>query len=151
MTDTTGKRRKLKRQEGERLRERFVAHSKPEDLENQANVAILQVPTRVDLPLGELFNPEMSELLKAWVLVGCTFLPGKITSQHQFCAQGLEGMVSIEPVPLHMALWAMNKTGIYRIAIFVPHGWTCNLIQDTASLQEDGGCEQDRTASEVDE
>lgn len=144
MTDTTGKRRKLKRQEVERLRERFVARFKPEDLEDQACVTVLQVPTRVDLPLGELMNPEMSELLKVWLMAGCTFIPGAITSQHQFCAQGIEGMVSIEPVPLCMALLAVSKTGIYRIAIFVPRGWTCGLLRCASGLREDGSSDLER-------
>lgn len=78
---------------------------------------------RVDLPLGELLNPNMHELLKICLLVGYTFLSGKITPHHQFCAQGIEGLVSIEPVPLNMALLAASKTGIYRIAIFVPRGF----------------------------
>jgi len=148
LTDTAGKLRKLKRQEVERLRDRFVTRFKLEDLEDQACVSVLEVPTRVDLPLGELLNPEMRELLTVWFLADCTFLPGKMTPQHQFCAQGIEGMVSIEPVPLHMALLAASRTGIYRIAIFVPRGWICNL-QGASSLQGGGASEQDRADSEA--
>lgn len=153
MAGTTGKLRKLKRQEVERLRDRFVARFKPEDLEDRACVTMLQVPTRVDLPLGELLNPdpELIELLKSCLMTGCTCIPGKITPQHQFCAQGIEGLVSIEPVPLHMALLAASRTGIYRIAIFVPRGWTCELLQDASSFQEGRASEQDRTDFEVDE
>ncbi len=151
MTGTTGKLRKLKRQDVERLRDRFVARFKPEDLEDQSCVSVLQVPTRVDLPLGELLNPEMSELLKVWLVVGCTFLPGKITPQRQFCAQGLEGVISIETVPLHMALLAACRTGIYRIAIFVPREWTCGLLRGASSFPVDGSNEQDRTAFDADD
>ncbi len=149
MTGMTGKLRKLKRQEVERLRG-FVSRFKLEDLQDQASVAVLQVPTRVDLPLGELLNPEMAELLAVWLMAGCTFLPGKITPQHQFCAQGLEGMVSIKPVPLHMALLAASRTGIYRIAIFVPRGWACSFLRGASGFQ-DGASEQDRRGFEGDE
>jgi hypothetical protein len=150
LTGTIGKLRKLKRQEVERLRDRFVARFKPEDLEDQACVSVLQEPTRVDLPLGELLNPEMSELIKVWLVAGCAFIPGAITSQHQFCAQGIEGLVSVEPVPLNMALVAASRTGIYRIAIFVPRGWTCGFLQGASGFQ-DGASEQDRRGSEGDE
>lgn len=148
MTNTTGKLRKLKRQEVERLRDRFVAHFKPEDLQDQACVAVLQVPTRVDLPLGELLNPEMSELLKVWS-TACTCIPGKITPQHQFCAQGIERLVSIETVPLNMALLAASKTGIYRIAIFVPRLWTCDLLRGASGFQENGSSDLERATSEL--
>jgi hypothetical protein len=150
LTGTTEKLRKLKRQEVERLRDRFVARFKPEDLEDQACVSVLQVRTRVDLPLGELLNPEMIELIRVWLMVGCTFIPGRITPQHQFCAQGLEGLVSIEPIPLNMALFAVSKIGIYRIAIFVPRGWTCGFLRGASGFR-DGASEQDRIGSEGDE
>jgi hypothetical protein len=150
LTGMTGKLRKLRRQEVECLRDRFVARFKPEDLEDQACVTVLQVLTRVDLPLGEVLNPEMCELLKFLMIAGCTFTPGKLPPRHQFCAQGIEGMVSIEPVPLLMALEAVSKTGIYRIAIFVPRGWICDL-QGASSLQGGGASEQDRTDSDADE
>lgn len=136
MTDTTGKRRKLKRQEVECLRDHFVRGFTPEDLEDQVRVAVLQVPTRVDLPLGELLNPEMSDFLKVWWMAGCIFIPSKITPQHQFCAQGIEGLVSIETVPLNMALLAASRTGIYRIAIFVPRGWICDHLWGVSCLQK---------------
>jgi hypothetical protein len=113
--------RKLGKQEVERLRDRFVASINPGDRQedHQALYAALQVPTRVDLPLGELANPEMSGLLTVWSMTR-TFIHGEITPQHQFNAQGIEGLVSVEDVPLSMALMAAKKTGIYRIEIFVP-------------------------------
>jgi len=64
LTDTTGKLRKLKKREIEHLRDRFVASCEPGNMQDRVCNAALQVPTRVDLPLGELLNPEMSEIIK---------------------------------------------------------------------------------------
>ena len=126
MKDTAGKLRKLKKQEVERLRDRVVVNINSGDMQNQTCNRALQVPTRVDLPLGELANPEMSELIKDWAKT-CTFTLGEITPQHQFNAQGIEGLVRIENVPLNMALLAARKIGIYRIEIFVPREWTYDV------------------------
>jgi hypothetical protein len=60
LKDTAGKLRKLKKQEVDR----FMTSTNSEDMQNQTCNVALQVPTRVDLPLGELANPEMSELIK---------------------------------------------------------------------------------------
>lgn len=114
--------RKLKKHEIERLRDRFVASTKQGDSANrQALYEALQVKTRIDLPLGELANPEMRGLVQVWSMTK-TFVHGEITDQHQFNAQGLEGLVSINDVPLGQALLAAIKTGLYRIEIFVPRG-----------------------------
>ncbi len=66
-----------------------------------------------------------------------TFTLGKITPQHQFNAQGLEGLVSIENIPLHQALLAANKTGLYRIEIFVPPVWKDDPFQGDSEFLED--------------
>lgn len=137
MTDTAGKRRKLKKQEIERLKNHLVANLKPGNRQDKACEAALQVPTRVDFPLGELLNPEMYEIIKDWVMA-YTFTLGKITPQHQFNAQGLEGLVSVENVPLYQALLAASKTGIYRIEVFVPHRWTGDPLQGDVGFLEDG-------------
>lgn len=106
--------------------------------------AALQAPTRVDLPLGELLNPEMYAIIKDWVMT-YTFTLGKITPQHQFNAQGLEGLVSIENIPLHQALLAANKTGLYRIEIFVPHVWKDDPFQgDSEFLEEEISAKEER-------
>ena len=108
--------RKLKKREIERLRDRFVAITKPGDSANRrALYEALQVKTRIDLPLGELANPEMRGLVLVWSMTKA-FVHGEITDQHQFNAQGLEGLVSINDVPLGQALLAAIKTGLYRIA-----------------------------------
>src|SRR5579885_2118666 len=109
-------------------------------MQDQAGDAALQVPTRVDLPLGELLNPEMSEIIKDWAMT-YTFTLGQITPQHQFDAQGLEGLVSVENVPLKKALLAASKTGIYRIEIFVPREY---LLRGASGLQEDRSSGQER-------
>jgi hypothetical protein len=144
LKDTAGKLRKLKKQEVERLRDRVVVNINSGDMQNQTCNRALQVPTRVDLPLGELANPEMSELIKDWTET-CTFTLGEITSQHQFNAQGIEGLVKIENVPLNMALLAARKIGIYRIEIFVPWGWTYNIPQGSSDLEADGSGDPAKT------
>lgn len=133
MEDTVGKLRKLKKQEVDR----FMTRINSEDMQNQTCNAALQVPTRVDLPLGELANPEMSGLIKDWART-CTFTLGEITPQHQFNAQGIEGLVRIENVPLSMALLAARKIGIYRIEIFVPRRWAYDVPRGDSNLDEDG-------------
>ena len=140
MTNTAGKRRKLTKREVERLRDSFVASFQLGNMQDQAGDAALQVPTRVDLPLGELLNPEMSEIIKDWAMT-YTFTLGQITPQHQFDAQGLEGLVSVENVPLKKALLAASKTGIYRIEIFVPREY---LLRGASGLQEDRSSGQER-------
>lgn len=137
LTDTTGKLRKLKKQEVEHLRDRFVTSFEFRNMQDRACNAALQVPTRVDLPLGELLNPEMREIIKDWAMT-YTFILGKITPQHQFNAQGLEGLVSVENVLLHQALLAACRTGIFRIEIFVPRKWTEPLLCGASNLQEGG-------------
>jgi hypothetical protein len=141
--DTTGKRRKLRKQEIERLRSCLVASFRPGHRRDTACNAALQVPTRVDLPLGELLNPEMYEIIKDWVMA-YTFTLGKITPLHQFNAQGLEGLVSIENIPLHQALLAANKTGIYRIEIFVPHAWKDDPFGDPGFLENETSPQEER-------
>jgi hypothetical protein len=136
LKDTAGKLRKLKKQEVERLRDRFMTSINAEDMQNQTCNTALQVPTRVDLPLGELANPEMSEFIKGWART-CTFTLGEITPQHQFNAQGIEGLVRIENVPLNMALLAARKIGIYRIEIFVPREWTYDVPRGDSNLEAD--------------
>ena len=114
--------RKLKKQEIERLQDRFVASTKRGNSANhQALYEALQIKTRIDLPLGELANPELRGLVLVWSMTK-TFVHGEITDQHQFNAQGLEGLVSISGVPLGQALLAAIKTGLYRIEIFIPRG-----------------------------
>lgn len=137
--------RKLKKREIERLRDRFVAITKPGDSANRrALYEALQVKTRIDLPLGELANPEMRGLVLVWSMTKA-FVHGEITDQHQFNAQGLEGLVSINDVPLGQALLAAIKTGLYRIEIFVPRG------ELSPALQEENGRADDDEALEEDE
>jgi hypothetical protein len=88
-----------------------------------------RIKTRIDLPLGELANPEMHGLVLVWSMTK-TFVHGDITDQHQFNAQGLEGLVSISDVPLGQALLAAMKTGLYRIEIFVPRGGLGIALQE---------------------
>lgn len=137
LKDATGKRRKLKKQEVERLKNHLAVNLKPGNRQDKSCEATLQVPTRVDLPLGELLNPEMSEIIKDWAMA-YTFTLGKITPQHQFNAQGLEGLVSVENVPLYQALLAASKTGIYRIEVFVPHEWADDPLQGDGGFLGDG-------------
>ena len=128
MSNVPARLRKLQKREIERLRDHFMHHTQLENsIEDQAFKEALQVGTRVDLPVGELANPEMRGLLMVWSQTR-TFTLGTITAQHQFVAQGIEGLVSVEDVPLSMALLAAIKTGLYRIEIFVPYTWTCSLF-----------------------
>jgi hypothetical protein len=97
LKDTIGKLRKLKKQEVEHLRDRFVASINSEDMRNKTCNIVLQLSIHVDLSLGELANLEMSNLIKDWAKV-CPFTLSEITPQHQFNAQGIEGLVKIENV-----------------------------------------------------
>lgn len=72
----------------------------------------------IDLPTGELLNPNLVPLVRVWVLQGRPIVHGEITSRHQFNAQGLEGLVSIH-MPLGMALLTTLKVGTYRSEIFL--------------------------------
>lgn len=73
---------------------------------------------QLDLPTGELANPDLAPLIQVWVLQGRPIVHGMITSRHQFNAQGLEGLVSIS-MPLSMALLASLKSGPSRSEIFL--------------------------------
>lgn len=129
--------RKLKKQEIEQLQARFEASARQGDNPRyQALHTALQVGTRVDLPLGELANPEMSGFVMVWSMTR-PFIHGEITDQHQFNAQGLEGLVSIEDVPLSMALLAAGRTGIYRIEIFVPRNWYRDFYKGRDESQDE--------------
>jgi hypothetical protein len=77
---------------------------------------------RLDLPLGELANPRIAGLVLVWRLQGLPMIPGEITDQHQFNAQGLEGAVSI-PMPLSMALLVATMVELNRMDVFVPPAW----------------------------
>lgn len=137
MGNTTEKLRKLQKREIAYLRDRFAQRANPSDKEQDLDfLEVLKINTRVDLPLGELANPEMRNLVKVWKMTH-TFVYGPITSQHQLNAQGLEGLVSIHDVSLSMALLAAIKTGLYRIDIFVPRDWTGHLLRAVANIEED--------------
>lgn len=148
MANTTVKLRKLHKREVACLRDRFAQKARSSDKEQDLDfIQAIEVNTRVDLPLGELANPEMGALLMVWKATHM-FVYGPITSQHQLNAQGLEGLVSIHDMPLHMALLAAIKTGLYRIDIFVPRNWTCHLLGDIANLEEDESTNQEDAEKE---
>ena len=148
MANTPVTLRKLHKREIARLRDRCTQQARSSDKQNDLDfMQALQVNTRVDLPLGEMANPEMNGLLTVWKMTR-TFVYGPITSQHQFNAQGIEGLVSIYDVPFYMALLAAIKTGLYRIDIFVPRDWTCPLLWDIAKLGEDQPTNQDDAEKE---
>lgn len=128
--------RKLKKQEIEHLWNHIIEQARAGNTEDSPFLAALQVSTRIDFPLGELLNPEMRELVMILALTH-TFLIGKITEEHRFGTQGIEGLISVQDVPLSTALLVAQKTGIYRIEIFVPHGWRCELLQDRSAKRAD--------------
>jgi hypothetical protein len=147
--NTTAPLRKLQKREVAYLRDCLAQRANPSGKEQEPDfLEILEVKTRVDLPLGELANPEMRNLVMVWKMTR-TFVYGPITSQHQLNAQGLEGLVSIHDVPLSMALLAAIKTGLHRIDIFVPRNWTCHFLRDIANLEQDIPTNQGDTEKEL--
>jgi hypothetical protein len=147
--NTTEKLRKLQKREVECLRDHFAQRVNPSGKEQELDfLEALEINTRVDLPLGELANPEMRNLVMVWKMTH-TFVYGPMTSQHQLSAQGLEGLVSIHDVPLYMALLAAIKTGLYRIDIFVPRDWTGHLLRDIANIEEDTPTNQEDAEKEL--
>ena len=87
-----------------------------------ALLALLEEEVRLDMPLGELANPKIAGLVLAWKFQGLPMSFGEITDQHQFNAQGLEGLVSI-PMRLAMALLTATMVDLNRMDIFVPPQW----------------------------
>ena len=149
MRNTAAPLRKLQKREVAYLRDCFAQRANPSGKEQELDfLEALEVNTRVDLPLGELANPEMRNLVMVWKMTH-TFVYGPITSQHQLNAQGLEGLVSIHDVPLSMALLAAIKTGLYRIDIFVPRDWTGHLLRDIANIEEDTPTNQEDAEQEL--
>jgi hypothetical protein len=111
--------RKLSKQEVQRLTKRFTRIGQ-QGIENSdpAFLEALNQEVQVDLPTGELFNPNLVPLVRFWVLQGRPIVHGEITSRHQFNAQGLEGLISIR-MPLSMALLTTLKADPYRSEIFL--------------------------------
>ena len=117
--------RKLKKREIEQLRNVFFQSSIHGDTAEAREVyQALSIDARIDLPLGELCNPRMAGWIWGWRLAGRSFITGEISKNHQFDAQGLEGMVSISGIALTQALLVSDETGLNRIEIFVPRLWT---------------------------
>lgn len=85
-------------------------------------LGLLDQEVRLDLPLGELLNPALAGLVIVWKLSGLPMVTGPITDQHQFNAQGLEGLVSIT-MRLAMALLTATKVDLRRMDVFVPPAW----------------------------
>jgi hypothetical protein len=119
--------RKLTRREIECLWDHIIQLAQSGNTEDPF-WARLRVSTCIDFPLGELLNPRMRELVMILAQTR-SFIHGEITREHQFGTQGLEGLITVEDVPLSMALLAATKTGIYRIAIFVSRD--CDLLRDS--------------------
>jgi hypothetical protein len=111
--------RKLSKRELLRLTERFARIGR-QGIENSdpAFLEALAQEVQVDLPTGELLNPDIEPLVRVWMLQGRPIVHGEITSRHQFNAQGLEGLVSVR-MPLSMALLTTLKAGTYRSEIFL--------------------------------
>lgn len=115
--------RKLTKPELRTLVTRFKAVGKRgTERTDSAFLALLEEEVRLDLPLGELANPAIAGLVLAWKLQGLPLVTGAITDQHQFNAQGLEGLVSIS-MRLAMALLTATKVELNRMDIFVSPRW----------------------------
>jgi hypothetical protein len=115
--------RKLTKAELEALVRRFKAVGR-QGIENTppAFLELLDQEVRLDLPLGELVNPAIEGLVRAWKFQALPTIFGEITDQHQLNAQGMEGLVSI-PMRLAMALLTATMVNQYRMDVFVPPGW----------------------------
>jgi hypothetical protein len=135
--------RKLKKLELQALVTRFEAGGNPGSVcTDSAFLALLEEEVRVDLPLGELLNPAIAGLVIGWKMQCLPMATGPITDQHQFNAQGLEGLVSIT-MCLAMALLTATKVGRYRMEVFVPPAWKGGKYCGREGLPEEEGEEAD--------
>ena len=104
---------------------------------------LLNQEVRLDLPVGELVNPAIKGLVLAWKFQALPIVEGRITDQHQFNAQGMEGLVSIS-MRLAMALLTATMVDQYRMDVFVPPGWKGRQFCEASALaeEEDEGIEE---------
>ena len=115
--------KKLKKPELQVLVARFKAVGKQGiERTNAGFLALLEEEVRLDMPLGELLNPDLAGLVMAWKFQCLPMVTGSITDQHQLDAQGMEGLVSIT-MRLAMALLTATKVELNRMDVFVPPAW----------------------------
>jgi len=115
--------KKLKKAELQALVRRFEAVGEQGiECTDPVFLALLEEEVRLDMPLGELLNPAIKGLVMVWKLQSLPMSFGEITDQHQFNAQGLEGLVGIT-MRLAMALLTTTKVELDRMDVFVPPQW----------------------------
>jgi hypothetical protein len=135
--------KKLKKPELQALVTRFEAVGKQGiERTDPAFLALLEEEVRLDLPLGELLNPAIAGLVMVWKIQCLPMVTGPITDQHQFNAQGLEGLVSIT-MRLAMTLLTATKVDLYRMDVFVPPSWKGGEYCGREGLPEEEGEEAD--------
>ena len=113
--------RKLSRMEVAVLGQRFTESALHGDTPSfQAFYNTLQINAQIELPLGELLNPDLEGFFWGWRMSRGSITTHALPEHHQYAAQGIEGMIRIEWVTLSQALLVADITGPFRIEIFVP-------------------------------
>src|SRR5437660_7047453 len=138
--------RQLSRMEVTMLQRRFLESSQHGDTsEFRAFHNYIQVVTRVEMPLGEMANPHLEGFFWGWVMSGRPVTTGALPQHHQYAAQGIEGMISIERVTLSQALLVANETGPFRIGIFVPRTFS---VREASTIELKGSHRSESSTSQ---
>lgn len=130
--------RKLSRMEVEALGQRFTESALHGDTPAfQVFYHTLLINARIELPLGELLNPDLEGFFWGWRMSGGSITTHALPEHHQYAAQGIEGMIRIEWVTLSQALLVADITGPFRIEIFVPRHFQMKSAAQKVAAHKD--------------
>lgn len=120
------------------LRQRFLESSLHGDTPSfRAFYNTLLIDARIEMPLGELANPDLAGFFWGWTMSRRSITTHALPEHHQYAAQGIEGMIRIEWITLSQALLVTDMTGPFRIEIFVPRHFQVRAVAQEVASHKD--------------